>query len=179
MIKLKIKGHDIKIEPMKDSFNRRSVQLQNKITATLHKIGVKKDQVGIELESVAGRKAKASATWHFGGHNMQYANNSQPKFVDNLQVVSKVIEIEVDKVLSGEKTTQEFTEEFREEEDIDAQRLDARTLLGIAHDSQDVEAINRRYREMAKELHPDTPTGNTEKFKELNKAHKILKRELS
>jgi len=27
-------------------------------------------------------------------------------------------------------------------------------------------------------LHPDMPNGNVEKFKEINKAHKILKREL-
>ena len=34
-------------------------------------------------------------------------------------------------------------------------------------------------KEMAKTLHPDTPTGDVEKFKKLNHAHKILKRELS
>jgi len=38
---------------------------------------------------------------------------------------------------------------------------------------------NKKHREMAKELHPDMSTGDTEQFKKLNIAHKILKRELT
>jgi len=32
---------------------------------------------------------------------------------------------------------------------------------------------------LAKETHPDMPDGDTEKFKMINRAHKILKRELA
>ncbi|MBS3114183.1 hypothetical protein J4448_03705 [Candidatus Woesearchaeota archaeon] len=31
---------------------------------------------------------------------------------------------------------------------------------------------------MAKKYHPDMPEGNVDKFKEINRAHKILRREL-
>ena len=53
MVKLRIKGHEIEVELAKDSFNRRAVQLQNRIIASLQKIGVKRDYVDIELESMA------------------------------------------------------------------------------------------------------------------------------
>ncbi|MCX9025094.1 MAG: DnaJ domain-containing protein [Candidatus Methanoperedens sp.] len=39
--------------------------------------------------------------------------------------------------------------------------------------------MTTKYKALAKELHPDMPTGDTEKFKQLNIAHKILKRELT
>jgi len=179
MVKLKIKGHEIEVEMAKNSFNRRAVQLQNRIITTLQKIGVKRDCVDIELESMAGRKAKAGATWYGHGYRMHYSNNSQAKFVDNLAVVCKIIEVEVNRVLTEEKTLHEFIEEFKEDSDIDDKRKEAREFFGLEHDAKDIEIINKKYKELAKELHPDTPTGSTEKFKELNAAHKILKRELT
>ncbi len=179
MVKLKIKGHEIEIGLALNSFNRRAVQLQNRIISNLQKIGIKKDYIDIELEKMAGRKAKASATWFGHSHRMHYANNSQDKFVDNLAVVCKIIEVEVGRVLSEEKTLQEFIEEFREEEDIEEQRKGAREFFGLEHSHKDIETINKKYKDLAKEHHPDKPTGSIEKFKELNKAHKILKRELT
>ena len=41
----------------------------------------------------------------------------------------------------------------------------------------DLDEINKKYKELAKEHHPDKG-GNTEDFKAINKAHKMLKREL-
>ncbi len=93
-------------------------------------------------------------------------------------IVLKVIEAETSLVISEKKTRNEFIEEFREETDINEKRTKAREFLGVEPDSADLEHINKRYKEMAKELHPDKPTGDTEKFKKLNSAHKILKREL-
>ena len=42
----------------------------------------------------------------------------------------------------------------------------------------DMGLINKKYKVLAKEHHPDMPMGSTEKFKEINNAHKTLKREL-
>ena len=38
--------------------------------------------------------------------------------------------------------------------------------------------IDVKYKELAKKHHPDMPSGNLEKFKEINNAHKTLKKEL-
>ncbi len=110
---------------------------------------------------------------------MHYSYNLQKKFVDNLYIVYKVIEIETKMVLSKEKTVEDFIAEFREDSDIANKRNEAREFLGFGHDVDDIEAINKKYKELARELHPDMPTRDTEKFKRLNNAHKILKRELS
>jgi len=110
---------------------------------------------------------------------MQYESASQKKYVDNLGVVAHVIEKEVDLVLSDKKPLDEFIAEFVEDDDVNDERKDAREFFGLDETHKDINEINKRYKEMAKTLHPDMPTGDVEKFKKLNNAHKILKRELS
>jgi hypothetical protein len=176
---VRVKGHEINAIINNAAFNRKALQFKNNIIAILKRIGVNEYDVEIPLESIAIKKARASATWYFQSHHMYYSYNLQKKFVDNLYIVYKVIEIEAKMVLSGEKTIEEFAQEFREDSDIADKRKEARKFLGFGHDVDDMDAINKKYKDMAKELHPDTPTGDTEKFKQLNNAHKILKRELS
>ena len=135
--------------------------------------------IKIPLESVAIRKVKAQATWWLDGYRMHYSYNLQNKFVDNLWVVLKVIELESRLLISKEHTLTEFVAAFKEDKDIDKQRINAREHIGVAHDETDIETINQKYKKMARTLHPDMPTGDVEKFKKLNNAHKILKRELS
>ena len=161
------------------AFNRKALQFKNNIITLLRHIGVNDYDVEVPVESLAIKKAKASATWYFSGHKMYYSHNLQKTFVDNLYVVLKVIEMEANLVLSEKKTLDEFIAEFKEDADVVAKRKLAREFLGLSHDVNDMEVINKKYKDMAKELHPDTPTGNTEKFKQLNDAHKTLKRELS
>ena len=90
----------------------------------------------------------------------------------------KLLEIEIDLVLSGKKTILEFSHEFQEDPKIENERKEAREFLGVEHDTHDLEIIDKKYKELAKEFHPDTPAGSTDKFKKLNHAHKILRREL-
>lgn len=176
---IKIKGHNIRVIAAKDSFNRRALQYKNKLITALGKLGVVRDNVEADVEGYCGREAKAVATWYYAGHRMQYENTSQKKFVDNLSIVAQVIEKEVELVLSEKKLLEEFIAEFAEDEDVGEERKEAREFFGLTHDHKDIEEVNKRYKEMAKTLHPDMPTGDVEKFKKLNNAHKILKRELS
>ena len=178
-IMVNIKGQEIEPIAIKDSANRRSVQFSNNIVTLLHKIGLSEDDIEIPLEGNAVRKARATATWFWEGFRLQYSHNLQAKFVENLYMVYKVIENEVNLLLSGKKTPDEFIAEFREDEDVDDLRKEARDLLGVEHDVQDIVVINKKYKQMAKELHPDMPNGSTEKFKQLNNAHKLLKKELT
>ncbi|MCZ7385311.1 MAG: J domain-containing protein [Candidatus Methanoperedens sp.] len=153
--------------------------MKNNIVMLLRSIGVNENDIDVPVENVAIKKAKASATWYYCGHRMYYSHNMQSKFVDNLHVLFKVIEIESNLVLSEKKTFDDFISEFREDSDIDDKRKEARKFFGVAPESNDLEIISKKYKTMAKELHPDMPTGDTEKFKQLNIAHKILKRELT
>ena len=45
-------------------------------------------------------------------------------------------------------------------------------------DGENLEDINKKYKVLAKDAHPDMSNGDTERFKAINHAHKILKREL-
>lgn len=176
---VKIKGHEIGSIVVTGASNRRAIQFKNNIIKVLKKIGVIEDDINIPLERIAIKKAKASATWYISDHRMHYSHNLQNKYVENLYVLFKVIETEANLVLSGQNTLRNFISEFKEDSDVYDKRKEAREFFDCDHDEHDFEIINKKYKVMAKELHPDMSTGDTEKFKQLNIAHKILKRELT
>lgn len=176
---LKIKGHEIGSVIVKGASNRRAIQFQNNIISILRKIGVNENDIDIPLERMAMKKAKASATWWIADERMHYSHSMQKNYVENLYVLSRVIEIEANRVLSEENTISEFISEFKEDSDIFERRQEARQFFGCDHDETDFTLINEKYKMLSKELHPDKPTGDLEKFKQLNVAHKILKRELT
>ena len=178
MSRLKVKGHEFSALIVRDSYSRRAVQFKNNILKSLKKIGLTEDDVDVELETLAAKKMPACATWYIDGYRLYYSYNGADKFVENLYVVSKVVELEVDALLNETKTLQDFVNEFSEGKDILEIRKEARKTLGVDEDSLDLDLINSKYKALAKINHPDMPTGNTEKFKEINRAHKILKREL-
>ena len=178
MNKLKIKGHEFNAVIARDSFHRRAVQYRNKIIDTLRMIGITEDDADVPLEAAAMKKAPASATWYFEGYHLHYSYQASGKFVDNLYVVFKIIELEVNALINEERTINEFISEFSEDKDVKKQREGARNLLGISHDTIDMGIIDKNYKELAKQHHPDMPNGDIDKFKAINRAHKILKREL-
>ena len=178
MAKLKVKGHEFDAVTARDSFHRRAVQYRNKIIDTLRKIGLTEDDAEIPVEAAAMKKAPASATWYFEGYHLHYSYQSADKFVDNLYVVFKVLELEVTALLNEERTINEFISEFSEDKDIKKQREEARDILGVSRDTVNMALIDKNYKELAKQHHPDMPNGNVDKFKAINRAHKILKREL-
>ena len=178
MTKIKARGHEFDAFRAKDSFNRRALQFRNNIFGTLKKIGLTEDDVDVPMEPSAMKNAPASASWYLDGRHLYYSYNASGKFVENLYAVSKVIELEVDALLSEEKTPQDFISGFSEDKEIEENRKKARKVLGVDENTLDLEEINKKYKLLAKEHHPDMPNGNPEKFKEINLAHKTLKREL-
>lgn len=172
------KGHEFISHPVRDSYDRRAQQFKNKIIDVLSKLGLTEDDVEIDLEPSAVKSAPAAAAWYMGGHYLHYSHNSPRKYVENLSVVLKVIELEVDALIHERKTLQEFIAEFSEEKDVEKRRKEARDILGVGHDVHDFNVIDANYKALAKKHHPDMPEGDVAKFKEINHAHKILKREL-
>src|SRR3989344_8135527 len=115
MAKVKIKGHDFEAVIARDSFNRRAVQYANKIIDILRKIGLTEDDIDIPIEAAAMKKAPASATWYFEGYHLHYSYTATGRFVDNLYVVFRVIELEVAALLNKERTINDFIGEFSED----------------------------------------------------------------
>jgi hypothetical protein len=176
---LKIKGHTVNFVPTRASHNRYALQYKNKLISVLEKLGTKRDSVEIEFDGFCGRTAKATVLWFFDGHRMYYEVTSQKSYVDNLFVIMKIIENEVNLVLENKKPIGEFLKEFEEDEKVHDERKNAREFFGVEHDHKDIEEINKKYKLLARDLHPDMPNGDIEKFKQLNHHHKILKRELA
>ena len=178
MATINLKGHTFTSVLAKDSFDRRALQYKNKIISILGEMGIKDDDVEIDLEPVAIKNIPASATWYCEGYRMYYSYKSAKKYVDNLYVVFKVIELEVLDLLNERKTFEEFALEFTEEKDVEETRKEARETLGVSENTLDFEHIDKKYKELARKHHPDMQEGNAELFKRINNAHKTLKREL-
>lgn len=176
---VKIKGHEIGSVVVKGANNRRAIQFQNNIITALRKIGVTENDIDVPLERLPMKKVNASATWWLGDNRMHYVHNMQKNFVENLYVLSRVIEIEANRVLTEDITIADFILEFKEDKDVHKKRQEAREFFDCHPDETDFTIINEKYKLMARELHPDKPTGDLEKFKQLNVAHKTLKRELT
>ncbi|MFT7615323.1 MAG: hypothetical protein ACI8Y7_000129 [Candidatus Woesearchaeota archaeon] len=178
MAMIKVKGYEFNAVTIRDSFSRRALKFKNNIVSTLRGVGLTEDDVNIELEPVAIRNVPASASWYVDGFHLHYSYQGSSKYVENLYVVFKVIEFEVKAVVNGTKTIEQFIRDFTEEKDVEKERKKARELIGVEADSLDLDLINKKYKKLAKDAHPDMPNGDTETFKALNRAHKILKREL-
>ena len=175
---LTIKGHEFHAMLVRDSYSRRAIQYKNNIVDTLGKIGVTSDDIGLEIEPVAIKNVPASVTWYAEGYRMYYSYKASQRYVDNLYVVSKVIELEVIHLLEGKKTFEEFLLEFSEKDDVEHTRKEAREILGVGENCLDMDLIDKKYKELARKYHPDMADGDTEMFKKINNAHKVLRREL-
>lgn len=173
-----IKGHEITPPVIRDSFNRRAVQIENNIVLVLKSIGVDRNSVDISRQDIPQKKFPAKVSWYFDGRNLEYSYGLMPKFVENLAIVEKVLKLEVAKLLSKEILVDDFVREFTEDDDLVEQRKEARVTLCVKPDEMDMEVINKNYKLLAKKYHPDMPGGDHECFQRINAAHKILKKEL-
>ena len=178
MALVRIKGHDIDTITVGDSCNRRALQFRNNIFSLLGKLDVIQDDIDIPLEMVAMKSAPASVSWYFDGHFLHYSYSACKRFVENLYVVQKVLEVKVAALVAGEETIEDFLASFSEEHDVALRRKEARETLGLDPGEKDVAVIDKAYNALAREHHPDQPSGDTERFKQINNAHKMLKREL-
>lgn len=178
MAQLTLKGHTFNLPTIKDSFSRRSQFFANKIVETLGKLGIAPEAVDVDFDAIGIRKLPASVEWYMDGHYLFYKYEQCAKAVENVAVISKVIELEVEQVVSGQKQRHEFIAEFVADEDHEKQKKEARELLGVGENEMDMAIIDKKYKDLAKAAHPDMPTGNVDTFKALNKAHKLLRKEL-
>lgn len=175
---IKIKGNEIEAPKITNSFDRRAVQIQNKIILTLKPLGINRDNVHIPMEPLAQKKLPASVSWYFEGRNLKYSYSLMSKFVENLYIIEKVLKLEVEKLLKGEINVDQFTHEFSEDDDLGEQLLEARKTLGVSANENDFEVISKKYKELARKCHPDMPDGDHELFQKINAAHKLIKKEL-
>ena len=178
MESITIRGRTVAVTGIKDSFSRRATQFSNKILLAFKNAGISPDAVDIPEERVPMRKVVAKVAWYADGKYCHYSYARRNNYAENLWVVMKLLELELGLVVEGKKTIGAFAADFEEDEDVQEQRKEARKLLGVEEDCMDFQKIDLQYNRLAKDAHPDMPSGSTEAFKKLNNAHKTLKREL-
>ena len=175
---VKVKGNEIEIPVFSNAFDRRAVQIQNRIMATLKMLNIDRDNTDMRMERNARLKARAKISWYFEGRNLSYSYSLCPKFIENLYVVDKVLATEVDRLLDKEISLDEFHREFSEDDKLDEKLVDARKVLGVKDDETDFELISKHYKVLAKKYHPDMSGGDHEMFQKINAAHKLIRKEL-
>ena len=175
---IKVRGHEYKLSLITNSFNRRATHMQNMIIEKLRVLGLTPDDIDVSEERVPFKKAPASVSFWYDHCHLHFSYNKMNKFVDNLLVVSKVIDHSINQLVDEKISIQDFVGSFREEDGFDQSRIDARKFFDLDEDHINLDEINKKYKALAKSLHPDMPGGDMEKFKQLNQHHKILKREL-
>ncbi len=173
-----IRGRTIEAVAVRDSFSRRAIQYKNKILMAFKNAGISPDSVDIPDERMPMRKAAAQVSWYAQGSYCHYSYARSNNYTENLHVIMRLLEQELQAVTEGTKPAEEFIKEYAEDDDVTEKRKEARKTLGVEESCMDIAAIDVQYKRLAKSLHPDMPTGSTEAFKKLNGAHKILKREL-
>lgn len=175
-----LKGHTISIKPIKSAYDRKAVLFANTITEALKQLGVHRDDISIETRIRGNSNEAAVVEFWTQGHYLRVSYALTKRFVDNLQVIKQVIQKEVDEVIKGEKTMHEFLETFTENssrKEISKEVKTAKKTLGLSEDEDDMAIINKKYRELAQLYHPDAG-GSMEEFQKINKAHKLIKKEM-
>ena len=175
---MKIKNREFRFSFPKDSFSRRAVQYTNNLLQAFKSVGLTEDDVDISQERLVIKKSPASVSWWVDDVHCNFSYSKESRFVNNLYVVSVVVSHFIHLLIQEEISLEEFIETFKEKVDVGEQRLAAREFFDLEGDV-DMVQVNKSYKRLAKMLHPDMPTGDGAKFKELNHHHKVLKREFS
>lgn len=176
-----VKGHEISVKVTKSAYDRKAVLFANNIIDELKKLNIIRDDIKIETNVLGNRNVPATIEFWAQGHYSRFSYSMTKRFIDNMYVIMKLVEIEVELVLSGKKQMSEFFHVFAADSDRKEIRKDlenAKKTLGLSDDEKNLEVINKAYKELAKVHHPDAPNGDLEEFKKVNKAHKLIKKEM-
>ena len=124
MSTITVKGHEFKSFNPRDCNTRRAIQYKNSIIAAFKKIGAHEDDVEVPVAAIAIKRMQASVQVYLDGEYIYFSYNKS-KFGENIYVVCKVIEAEVQQILEGTKTKQQFIDEYMEDFDIEKKRKEA------------------------------------------------------
>ena len=171
-----VKGYEFPTFDTKQGSVRKAQQVRNTIIQNLKRIGVHEDYVKIKEEAFFIKRTPASVSWYMDDQHLYFSYTSL-SYMENLYIVSQVIAHEVEAVISGKKRREDCVSDFSEDRDVEVKRKEARTVLGLPHDTFDVDLINKTYKDLSKKHHPDMG-GDLEMFQQINIAHKTLKKEL-
>lgn len=180
MSKVSVKGHEIEVKITKTAYDRKAVLFANNIIDELKKLNITRDDIEIPTNILGNKDIPATIEFWSNGHYMRFSYSMTKRFIDNLYVILQLIKIEVSEVLSGKKQIEEFYHTFSQDEnrkEISNKLREAKITLGLNEEEKDVDLINKSYKQLARSHHPDLG-GDIHEFQKINKAHKLIKKEM-
>jgi len=180
MTKYTVKGHQIEGKVTKSAYDRKAVMFANNIIDELKKLEIPRDQIEIKTNTIGNKNFPATIEFWAGGHYLRFSYSMTKRFIDNLYIIMKLVELEVQEVLNGEKDLHNFYHTFTEDgnrKEIAKEIKQAKLDLGLNEDEQDLETIEKTYKKLARSSHPDLG-GSLEEFQKVNKAHKLIKKHM-
>lgn len=180
---ISVNGKMVIIKPTVSRFMKTASILSQGIFRDLEKIGIEKSYVDLPIprNSLSREEPTAQISWRANKEEFYYSCNTQERFVDNLGVIARVIHQETYAIRNGLKSFGMVMNQFRlgfDEKNQKEKVISPREILGIPDYINDIDYITFKYKDKAKELHPDMQTGDATKFKALNEAYEQLKKEL-
>jgi len=173
-------GHEFKLKITKSAYDRKAVLFANNIIDELKKLGITRDDVEIKTNVIGNKNVPAVLEFWADGHYLRFSFGQTKRFIDNLFIILELVKLEVELVLTNQKNIHEFYHVFSADsgrKEIKKDLNEARKTLGIDDDEKDPEVINKIYKKLARSHHPDLG-GDLEEFQKINKAHKLIKKEL-
>ena len=180
MTVLSVKGHEIELKVTKTAYQRKVVQFANNIVEDLKLLGIPRDNIQIEINIIGNKQEPAVLEFWAEGYYMRFSYQLAKRFVDNMYIISKLINLEVKEVLEGKKSFEEFLHTFQEQnntKETKKELKEAKLILGLSDDEKDIDVINQAYKKLARSHHPDAG-GDLAEFQKINKAHKLIKKEM-
>lgn len=177
MVIVKVKGEEIEVPVFVSSLDRQAVKIENRVMATLKRLGICRDDVESNMQRNVRLKVKARVEFWFEGRNLLCSYGKCSKYIENLFVVDFLLDKWVDDLVEERVTLTEFQSEFSHEEDLDKKLKEAREVLGVGEDCEDMVEIGRAYKKLAVKFHPDAG-GTDEEFRRIGDAYQLIRREL-
>lgn len=180
MNNVEVNGKMVYIKPTKSKFHKSAFMMSEEIYNAFSKIGITREFIDLQIARNPLKLGQvAQISWVVNGKDFYFACSTQDRYVDNLGVITKVIEQESYAIRNGLKSFGQVMNQFRigfDESEKIIQKS-PREIIGVEKNCQDFEYITFKYKQKSKELHPDMESGNADSFKELNNSYEILKKE--
>lgn len=176
MSEVEVNGRTWKIKQNLIDSSQSIPVLRDNIYKWLGRLGIEKDYVALE-HGPYPRDKWAEVKWQVNGDDFSYRCTSQINNKNCLAAIEQLVHQEVIFIERGIKTFGQVMNQFRLGYSEDGEKIRSpHEILGISSNNKDMDYIEFRYKSLAKILHPDTETGDADKFKELNDAFEELKK---
>ena len=178
MATIEVNGRHVEIKINKTSAGKNIGAYKRDILRWLERIGISKEHVSIEHSHYGYEDPFAEIRWVVNNKEYYYKCNTQDNATGCVAAIEQLVHYEVIFIERGIKTFGQVMNQFRIGFDPEAPHTRTpREIIGIPDSNNDLAYIKFKYKQKAKELHPDQG-GDPEQMQELNEAFEQIKKEL-